>query len=180
MREAAPPEVRGGINKWVQWFWIYLAQKLVLDPALDPALEQAMKAAREMALRLVVVLMVITTEPTLPTPPPAPALQQPAALAPVSASPEALIVPGGWQIGGIPPPSRNQRPPTGEDTPYNTAASSLDSPRAIAFQNRCCSALPATRGRPGERIAGRPARSDRLRFRFSIAAPHHRGVATTS
>ena len=31
-----------------------------------------------------------------------------------------------------------------------------------------------------ERIAGRPARSDRLRFRFSIAAPHHRGVATTS
>ena len=27
---------------------------------------------------------------------------------------------------------------------------------------------------------GRPARSDRLRFRFCIAAPHHRGVATTS
>ena len=53
VREAAPPEVRGGINKWVQWFWIYLAQKLVLDPALDPALEQAMETAREMALRLV-------------------------------------------------------------------------------------------------------------------------------
>ena len=51
---------------------------------------------------------------------------------------------------------------------------------AIAFQNRCCSSRPATGGRPGERIAGRPARSDRLRFRFCIAAPHHRGVATTS
>ena len=102
VREAALPEVRGGINKWVQLFWIYLAQKLVLDPALDPALEQAMEAAREMALRLVVVLMVITTEPTLPTPPPAPALQQPAALAPVSAPPEALILPGGWAVDGLP------------------------------------------------------------------------------
>ena len=102
VREAAPPEALEGINKWAQWFWIYLAQKLVLDPALDPALEQAMEAAREMALRLVVVLMVITTEPTLPTPPPAPALQQPAALAPVSAPPEALILPGGWQIEGLP------------------------------------------------------------------------------
>ena len=102
VREAAPPEVREGINKWVQWFWIYLAQKLVLDPALDPALEQAMEAAREMALRLVVVLMVITTEPTRPTPPPAPALQQPAALAPVSAPPEALILPGDWAVDGLP------------------------------------------------------------------------------
>ena len=87
---------------------------------------------------------------------------------------------GAKLIGGIPPPSRNQRPPTGGDTPQDTAASSLDSPRAIAFQNRCGSARPAPRGRPGERIAGRPARSDRLRFRFSIAAPHHQGVATTS
>ena len=102
VREAAPPEAREGVNKWVQWFWIYLAQKLVLDPALDPALEQAMEAAREMALRLVVVLMVITTEPTLPTPPPSPTLQQPAALAPVSAPPEALILPGGWSVEGLP------------------------------------------------------------------------------
>ena len=87
---------------------------------------------------------------------------------------------GAKLIGGIPPPSRNQRPPTGGDTPHNTAASSLDSPRAIAFQNRCCSSRPATGSRPGDRIAGRPARSDRLRFRFCIAAPPHRGVATTS
>lgn len=34
--------------------------------------------------------------------------------------------------------------------------------------------------RAGERIAGRPARSDLLHFRFCIAAPHHQGVATTS
>ena len=102
VREAAPPEAREGINQWVQWFWIYLAQKLVLDPALDPALEQAMEAAREMVLRLVVVLMVITTEPTRPTPPPAPALRQPEALAPMPAPTEALILPGGWQIEGLP------------------------------------------------------------------------------
>ena len=103
VREAAPPEAREGVNKWVQWFWIYLAQKLVLDPALDPAVEQAMEAAREMALRLVVVLMVITTEPTRPTPPPAPTLQQPEVIgAGGSASPAALVLPGGWQIEGLP------------------------------------------------------------------------------
>ena len=92
VREAAPPEARPWINKWVQWFWIYLAQKLVVDPVLDPALKQAMETAREMALRLVVVLMVITQEPTLPTPPPAPALRQP----------DALILPGGWAVEGLP------------------------------------------------------------------------------
>ena len=37
------------------------------------------------------------TDPTRPTPPPAPA-----ALAPVAASPAALVVPGGWQIEGLP------------------------------------------------------------------------------
>ena len=35
----------GGPIQWVQWFWIYLAQKLFLDPALDPAVEQVMEAA---------------------------------------------------------------------------------------------------------------------------------------
>ena len=39
---------------------------------------------------------------TRPTPPPAPALPPPAALALVTASPEALILPGGWQIEGLP------------------------------------------------------------------------------
>jgi putative transposase len=38
---------------------------------------------------------------------------------------------------GIPPPSRNHRTPTAADTPASAAASSLDSPRAIADQNRC-------------------------------------------
>ena len=42
------------------------------------------------------------TDPTRPTPPPAPALPQPEALAPMSATPEVLIVPGGWQIEGLP------------------------------------------------------------------------------
>jgi len=37
---------------------------------------------------------------------------------------------------GIPPPSRNHRTPTAADTQACTAASSLDTPRAIAAQNR--------------------------------------------
>ena len=39
---------------------------------------------------------------TRPPPQPALTLQQLAALAPVSAPPEALILPGGWQIEGLP------------------------------------------------------------------------------
>ena len=42
------------------------------------------------------------TDPTRPTPPPASTLPPPEALAPVAAPPEALIVPGGWQIEGLP------------------------------------------------------------------------------
>ena len=37
-----------------------------------------------------------------PTPPPAPALPPPAALVPVAAPPAALVLPGGWQIEGLP------------------------------------------------------------------------------
>ena len=37
-----------------------------------------------------------------PTPPPTPALPPPAALAPVVAPPEALVLSGGWQIEGLP------------------------------------------------------------------------------
>ena len=39
---------------------------------------------------------------TQPTPPPAPALPPPEALAPVAAPPAALVLPGGWQIEGLP------------------------------------------------------------------------------
>jgi hypothetical protein len=44
---------------------------------------------------------------------------------------------GGGLTVGMPPPSRNQRVPTADDTPASTAASSLDTPLAIASQN-CC------------------------------------------
>ena len=71
VREAAPPEAREWINKWIQvvrqGLGIYLAQKLVLDPAF----EQAKEAVRA----LLVVLPMMFTNPTLPTPPPAPALR---------------------------------------------------------------------------------------------------------
>ena len=39
---------------------------------------------------------------TRPAPPPAPALPPPEALAPVAAPSEALVLPGGWQIEGLP------------------------------------------------------------------------------
>jgi hypothetical protein len=58
-------------------------------------------------------------------------------------------------IEGIPPPSRNQREPTGPDVPQAIAACSLDSPSAILTQN-ARSTSRRTGGRPGDRIAGRP------------------------
>src|SRR5215210_1867315 len=78
-------------------------------------------------------------------------------------------------IDGIPPPSRNHRTPTGPDTPASAAAASLDSPRAIAAQNRTrCSRRP-TGGRPGDRIAGRPVRADALLLPL-IATPLARAL----
>ncbi|HSH31996.1 MAG TPA: hypothetical protein VLB31_00075, partial [Actinomycetota bacterium] len=58
-------------------------------------------------------------------------------------------------IDGMPPRSRNQRTPTGPDTPHAIAASSLDSPSAIFTQN-LRSISRRTDGRPGDHIAGRP------------------------
>jgi hypothetical protein len=81
---------------------------------------------------------------------------------------------------GMPPPSRNQRDPTAGDTPAATPAASLEDPRAIAAQNHCRRSRRPTGGRPGERIAGRPARSAARRFLAPIATPHRQGVATTS
>src|SRR5512133_407712 len=70
----------------------------------------------------------------------------------------------------MPPPCRNHRAPTAGDTPHTTAASSLGSPCAIAFQNRCRCSRRATGGRPGERIGNRPAMPDRG-LRAPIATP---------
>jgi hypothetical protein len=57
----------------------------------------------------------------------------------------------------MPSASRNQRVPTGGDTPATTAASSLESPNAIVSQNRYRCSRRATGGRPGERIGERRA-----------------------
>jgi hypothetical protein len=82
--------------------------------------------------------------------------------------------------GAIPPLSRNQRIPTTGDTPAALPASGLDKPRAMPSKNSCrCSRRPAV-GRPGGRIGGRRARSDRRRLTFSIATPSSQGVATTA
>src|SRR5215203_7225959 len=54
----------------------------------------------------------------------------------------------------MPPLSRNHRVPTAWDSPHTTAASSMDTPCAIAFQNRCRCSRRATGGRPGDRIGG--------------------------
>src|SRR5450755_2112314 len=69
----------------------------------------------------------------------------------------------------MPPLSRNHRTPTTPDTPACAAASMLVAPRATAAQNRCrCSRHPAG-GRPGDRITGRPVRSDAHPFGLPIA-----------
>ncbi len=61
----------------------------------------------------------------------------------------------------MPPASRNQRAPTGGDTPAPTAASSLDRPAAIEDQKRRRSSRRAIPGRPGEHNLSRKARSER-------------------
>src|SRR4051794_27233131 len=63
--------------------------------------------------------------------------------------------------GRMPPASRNQRDPTGCDTPTPIAASSLDKPAAINVQKRRRSSRRATPGRPGERNLSRRALSER-------------------
>ena len=60
----------------------------------------------------------------------------------------------------MPPASRNHRTPTTGDTPALTAASSLERPAAIPAQNRRRSSRRATEGRPGDRNAPRPDRSE--------------------
>src|SRR5467141_4385490 len=61
----------------------------------------------------------------------------------------------------MPPASRNQRIPTGGDTPAPIAASSLDRPAAINAQKRSRSSRRAIPGRPGDLNLSRNALSDR-------------------
>jgi putative transposase len=61
----------------------------------------------------------------------------------------------------MPPASRNQRVPTGGDTPAPIAAFSLDRPAAINAQKRRRSSRRAIPGRPGDLNLSRNARSDR-------------------
>src|ERR1700675_4326417 len=61
----------------------------------------------------------------------------------------------------MPPASRNQRVPTGGDTPAPIAASSLETTAAINAQKRSRSSRRAIPGRPGDLNLSRNARSDR-------------------
>ena len=92
--EAAPAEAREDTKTWLTWLLVFLVDAIAGDPAK--------KALRHALMKLLVVLFVMITDPTLPTPPPAPALPPPATLAPVAAPAEALILPGGWEIEGLP------------------------------------------------------------------------------
>src|SRR6185295_237094 len=85
--------------------------------------------------------------------------------------PESGFADGANVLGGMPPASRNQRAPTGGDTPAEIAAASLDRPAAIAAQNRRRFSRCATPGRPGDR--GKTARSARSERRLPalIATP---------
>ena len=92
--EATPTEAREKTKTGLKWLLVFLVDAIAGDPAKE--------AVRQALMELLVVLSVMVTDPTLPTPPLAPTLPQPAALAPMSATPEALVLPGGWQIEGLP------------------------------------------------------------------------------
>ena len=92
--EAAPPHAKERVDRWVQWIWFLLAERLFLDPVLDPAIQ----TAREAVLRVIVALVVITTPPP-PAVPPAP----PFSMHVESESPSAaLTIPGKWAVEGVP------------------------------------------------------------------------------
>jgi Integrase core domain len=71
--------------------------------------------------------------------------------------------------GFTPPAWRNQRNPTGEDTPASVAASSVIAPAAIAAQNLTLSSRQATVGRPGDGICPRYARTSNCCFPYATA-----------
>src|SRR3954453_1308051 len=93
--------------------------------------------------------------------------------------------------GAIPPACRNQRIPTGADTPTSAAASTVVVPDAIRRQNSRCTALDGS-GRPGERLGAanppfaapcRPAPAGASGVGFLVRPTQHlhdQGVATTS
>ena len=87
VKEAARPEAQEGVNAWTQLFWLWLLEKLLLDPALE--------AAGKAVLPLVALLVV--TAP--PDPLPAPGLSTTQELKPVIT---ALTLPGGWAVEGLP------------------------------------------------------------------------------
>ena len=71
--------------------------------------------------------------------------------------------------GRMPPAFLNHRAPTACGTPAVAAASSLTKPAEIAAQNLLICSRFAIVGRPGDRKAARPERSD-CRFHLFIAA----------
>jgi hypothetical protein len=75
----------------------------------------------------------------------------------------------------MPPPLRNHRAPMLGNTHASIAAFSLDTPRAIACQNRTrCSLRPAG-GCPGQRVPAAAARS-RARFFLAMTTPQRQAL----
>src|SRR4051794_32608588 len=70
----------------------------------------------------------------------------------------------------MPPPSRNQRVPRAGAIPMPTAASSLERPAAISTQKWRRSSRRAAEGRPGDRNAPRPDRSERRLRVFTVTS----------
>jgi hypothetical protein len=66
----------------------------------------------------------------------------------------------------MPPAFRNHRTPTAGDTPASIAASSLERPEAIAFQNCLQFSRSASRGRPSDRKAARSHLSEPRLYAF--------------
>ena len=91
---ATPPDAREQVDRWIQWIWILLAEKLFLDPFLDPALD----AAREAVLRVVIALVVIVMPPAPDVPPLPPSSMHVEPESPGA----ALTIPGKWAVEGVP------------------------------------------------------------------------------
>ena len=88
VNKAARLEAKEGVNAWTRLFWLWLLEKIFVDPALE--------AIGEVVLPVIVALLIVTAPPG---PPPVTVLSTVQELEPVTT---ALALPGGWAVEGVP------------------------------------------------------------------------------
>ena len=88
VQEAARPDAQAGVNAWTRLFWLWLLEKVLLDPALE--------AASEAVLPVIVAFLVVTAPPAPPPPPTLSTTQE------LKLATTALTLPGDWAVEGLP------------------------------------------------------------------------------